>query len=171
MTGTERRQQIVKLIENSARPVPAKTLALDFDVSRQIIVQDIALIRASGYDILSTNRGYILIKKEKASRIVKVSHTDEQMADELCAIVDLGAQVENVMVNHRAYGHIEAPLHIASRKDIKVFQEKLRDSSSSPLKNTTAGYHYHLISADSEETLDEVEAMLKEKGYLLPIAK
>lgn len=167
MTGEERRNQIINIIQNTTRPIPAKDLASDFEVSRQVIVQDIALIRAAGYDVLSTNRGYILLQSANASRVFKVSHTDEQLETELCSIVDLGGKVLNVMVNHRVYGHLEAPLNIASRKDIKVMIEKLRNSKSGPLKNTTSGYHYHKVEADSESTLDEIEEELRRQGFLI----
>lgn len=168
MTGAERRENIIQIIVGSTRPVPAKKLADDFNVSRQVIVQDIALIRAEGFDILATNRGYILLEDtSEKSRVFKVKHTDEEIFDELCTIVDLGARVENIMVNHRVYGHIEAPLKITSRKDITNFIKKLSQSKSAPLKNTTSGYHYHKVCAEDEETLDEVENNLREKGYLV----
>lgn len=168
MTGSERRENIIQMITNSTRPIPAKKLADDFDVSRQVIVQDIALIRAEGYDILATNRGYILLEDQtEKSRVFKVAHSDEDMEAELLAIVDLGARVENTMVNHRVYGHIEAPLKISSRKDVTNFLKKLSQSKSAPLKNTTSGYHYHKICAQDEETLDEVEKVLREKGFLV----
>lgn len=168
MSGAERRENIIQIILGSTRPVPAKKLADDFNVSRQVIVQDIALIRAEGYDILATNRGYMLFEDEsEKSRVFKVAHTDEEMEEELCAIIDLGAKVENTMVNHRVYGHIEAPLNISSRKDIARFLEKLSKSKSAPLKNTTSGYHYHKVTAAEEETLDEVEKALREKGFLV----
>ena len=168
MTGAERRENIIQIIVGSSRPVPAKKLADDFNVSRQVIVQDIALIRAEGFDILATNRGYILLEDaSEKSRVFKVRHTDEEIFDELCTIVDLGARVENIMVNHRVYGHIEAPLKITSRKDITNFIKKLSQSKSAPLKNTTSGYHYHKVCAEDEETLDEVESNLREKGYLV----
>ncbi len=167
MSGSERRSQIIHIIENTSRPVPAKDLASNFGVSRQVIVQDVALIRASGYDILSTNRGYILLQKNAASRVFKVSHTDEQLESELCAIVDLGATVVNVMVNHHVYGHIEAPLNISSRKDVRDFVRKLRESKSGPLKNTTSNFHYHTVEANDESTLDEVEHALRDLGFLI----
>ena len=168
MSGAERRENIIQIISGSSRPVPAKKLADDFCVSRQVIVQDIALIRAEGFDILATNRGYILLEDaEEKSRVFKVAHTDEEMEDELCTIVDLGGRVENTMVNHRVYGHIEAPLKIYSRKDITNFLKKLSQSKSAPLKNTTSGYHYHKVCADDEETLDEIEIALKNKRYLV----
>ena len=168
MTGTERRDFIVKQIKNSEKPVAGKALADLCEVSRQVIVQDIALIRAAGYDILSTNRGYILKEsKSEASRIFKVNHSDEQLEDELNAIVDLGGRVVNVMVNHRVYGRMEANLAINSRKKAKDFMEDLRNGKSSPLKNITSGYHYHMVEAENEETLDLIEGMLREKGILI----
>ena len=103
MTGSRRREEIVSKIKSSEVPVPGKELAKVYDVSRQVIVQDIALIRAAGYDIISTNRGYILNAPHTVTRVFKVSHTDEQMEDELCSIVDLGGKVVNVMINHRIY--------------------------------------------------------------------
>ena len=112
MTGTQRREEIVNTIRSSMVPVSGKELAARFDVSRQVIVQDIALIRAAGYDIISTNRGYILNAPSQAERVFKVNHTDEQLEDELCSIVDLGGKIINVMVNHRVYGRMEAPLGI-----------------------------------------------------------
>ena len=45
MTGTDRRNEIVKIIQKSPSPVPARSLAASCQVSRQVIVQDIALIR------------------------------------------------------------------------------------------------------------------------------
>ena len=166
--GTTRRKELMKLLQNEIRPLSGTELARHFGVSRQVIVQDIALIRAAGYDILSTNRGYILTKPGKVTRVFKVSHTDEQMEEELCSIVDLGAEVINVMVHHKVYGTMEAALNITSRKKVSDFMEGIRSGKSSPLKNITGNYHYHTVAADSEEILDEVEHVLKEKGFLIP---
>ena len=105
MNGSQRREQIVRQIQESKEPVSGKKLAELYGVSRQVIVQDIALIRTAGYDIISTNRGYILNTQKAISRVFKVQHTDEQTEEELYEIVDLGGCVENVMVNHRVYGH------------------------------------------------------------------
>ena len=139
MTGSERRDGILRTIRKSNAPVSGKRLAASYEVSRQVIVQDIALIRAAGYDIISTNRGYILNAPAGAERVLKVQHTDEQVEEELYAIVDLGGCAENVMVNHRVYGHIEAGLHISSRRDAGEFMEDIRRGKSSPLKNITSG--------------------------------
>lgn len=97
----------------------------------------------------------------------KVQHTDEQTEEELYEIVDLGGCVENVMVNHRVYGHMEAPLGIHSRRKAAAFIEHIKSGKSSPLKNITSNYHYHTVSAESEEILDEIEEMLRAKGFLI----
>ena len=171
MTGSDRRAEIVRQIKESKAPVSGQRMALAYGVSRQVIVQDIALLRASGYDIISTNRGYLLNAPRTVSRIFKVQHTDEQLEEELCCIVDLGACVENVMVNHRVYGHMEAPLGINSRRKVAEFLEDIRSGKSSPLKNITSNYHYHNVSAGSEETLDMVEQALSEKKFLIAVRK
>lgn len=167
MTGSERRDAIIRTIQKTHIPVSGKSLAASYDVSRQVIVQDIALIRAAGYDIISTNRGYILNTPVKEEMIFKVHHTDAQLEEELNAIVDLGGCIENVMVNHRVYGHIEARLGISSRRMVSEFLEDIQNGKSSPLKNITSNYHYHTISADSRKTLDMIEQMLTEKGFLV----
>lgn len=166
MTGTERRNFIINHIKGSKNPVPGKKLAELCAVSRQVIVQDMALIRTAGYDIISTNRGYI-IQNGASSRIFKVRHTDEQLEDELNAIVDLGGNVVNVMVNHKVYGQMEAPLGINSRKKVQDFVVTIKSGKSSPLKNITSNYHYHNVEAENEETLDLIEEMLKLKGFLV----
>ena len=167
MTGSDRRQEILKNIKESDRPVSGSKLAKDYDVSRQVIVQDIALLRASGYDIISTNRGYVLEGQTCAERVFKVRHTDEQLETELCTIVDLGGQVKNVMVNHKVYGHIEAELGITSRRKVKEFLADIESGKSTPLKNITSDYHYHTVTADSEETLGMIEDELRKLGFLV----
>ncbi len=167
MTGSERRELILKTLEGTATAVSAMKLASLCCVSRQIIVQDIALIRASGYDIISTSRGYILNIPVTVSRVIKVRHTDEQLQEELNAIVDLGGCVENVLVHHRVYGTLEAHLGIDSRRKVDEFLENIRCGKSKPLKNITSDYHYHKIVADSEKTLDIIQNDLKMRGFLV----
>lgn len=167
MTGPERRSDIISRIKNSAVPVSGKALAQAYEVSRQVIVQDIALIRASGHDIISTNRGYILNAPNIASRTFKVQHTDDELENELCSIVDLGGRIVNVMINHRVYGHMEAVLNINSRRKVMEFMEDIKSGKSSPLKNITSNYHYHKVEAENEETLDLIEEMLIGKGFLI----
>ena len=170
MTGTERREAIICKMQEDNVPLSGTKLASIYGVSRQVIVQDIALIRAAGYDVISTNKGYILntpVENKIVERVFKVIHSDEQMEDELCSIVDLGGCIVNTMINHKVYGHLEAPLNIKSRRNVADFMKDIRSGKSSPLKNVTSGYHYHTITADSEETLDLIEKMLREKQILV----
>ena len=167
MHGSERREQIIRQIQESKAPVSGTKLASLYSVSRQVIVQDIALIRAAGYEIISTNRGYILNQPKTVCRIFKVQHTDEQLEEEMNTIVDLGGCVDNVMIHYRVYGKMEAELALSSRRKVGAFMEDIRSGKSSPLKNITSNYHYHKVSADSEETLDLIEQELREKGFLV----
>ena len=169
MKGTERRQEILHLLANSSAPVSGSALADHFSVSRQVIVQDMALIRAERNDIISTNRGYLLNTPLRVTRLIKVFHSDEAIEDELNTIVDLGGTAVDVSVRHRVYGRLKADLNISSRRDVKRFLEEIKSGKSTPLKDVTSGYHYHTIAADSEETLDLIEQELKTKGYLCEI--
>lgn len=166
MKGTERRQKILRLLSNSRTPLSGTRLASEFSVSRQVIVQDMALIRAEGYDIISTNRGYLLNAPLRIERTLKFYHTDREIPEELYTIVDFGGTVEDVSVRHRVYGQLRAELHIGSRHDVQHFLEELKSGKSTPLKDVTSGYHYHTISADSEHTLDLIQQELDKKGFL-----
>ena len=97
---------------------------------------------------------------------LKVRHGVEQAGDELTSIVDAGGAVLNVIVNHRVYGKITADLDIRNRRDVERYLHDIEIGKSFPLLTVTSGYHFHRIAAEDEQTLDEIEAMLKEKGYL-----
>lgn len=167
ISGEERRQLLIKTIKASKGAVSGAMLSKKFGVSRQIIVSDIALLRAAHYDILSTNRGYLINHTNELSRVIKVHHTDEEIEDELDTIVDLGATVKDVFVNHKVYGTIRAELNIRSRKNVADFINEIHSGKSTPLKNVTSNYHYHTITSDNEETLELVYQALKNKGYVV----
>ena len=165
MTGEERRKQILSLIENSV--ISGGELAKKLKVSRQVIVQDIALLRAAEYPIVSTSRGYTREMGEKECQMVVLVHHDtDHMEDELNTIVDYGGTVVDVFVEHIVYGRISAPLQISSRRDVKEFMENIRTGKSKPLKELTADYHSHTIEAKSNEILREIKETLNQKGYL-----
>ena len=167
MTVAERRARILNEIRNSPVPVPGGRLAEQYAVSRQVIVQDIALIRAAGHGILSTNRGYLLQTPAVVQRELRVTHTDEELEAELLTIVDLGGKVVNVTIRHQVYGRLEAPLGIASRRQVMDFLGEIHEGKSRPLKNITGNDHYHLIQADSQETLDRIERAQRDLGILV----
>jgi len=167
-TTEKRRAAILERLLDSEEPVSAKVFAIDYHVSRQVIVHDIAVLRATRPDIISTNRGYLIRAPRICSREFKVMHHDDQVEQELTLIVDFGGRVRNVSISHRIYGRITAELHISSRQDVRRFLEKIGSSSSRLLGSATMGYHYHLVEADSSETLDLIEKELREAGLLAP---
>lgn len=166
MTGEERRSSILKQIQAANSPISGAALAEQFHVSRQIIVQDIALLRAASHSILSTNRGYLIQDSKTCSCVLCVCHTDEQIEEELNLIVDAGGFVQDVFVNHSVYGKLLAPLPIRSRRDVQNFLADIRNGKAAPLKNLTSGLHYHTILADSEDTLNLIKKELSQKGFL-----
>lgn len=166
MTGQERRRKIMEILSNSSKPIAAKTLAKEFDVSRQIIVSDIALLRAEKHEIASTNRGYILSEDSKFLRVFKVKHSDDEVEKEMNLIVDYGGTVEDVFVYHKTYGTVRAEMNIRSRIDVIDFMNAIEAGKSSFLKNITDGYHYHTITAPSEMILDRIQQQLANNGFL-----
>lgn len=168
LSGSERRSQLLSLLRESAKPLSGTELGKQTGVSRQSVVQDIALLRTQGYDISSTARGYVLDEQEEMPmKVFKVCHGDEDVEEELQTIVDLGGNVLDVMVNHRTYGKMAAPMHIKSRRDVKQFIDNLKSSKSSLLMHVTSGYHFHTVSAETEEILAEIEKALERKNYLV----
>ena len=166
MNGEDRREKIISILKSSNAPVAGLTLAKELGVSRQVIVQDIALLRANATAIFSTNRGYVLQEKNVCERVFKVQHTDEEVEEELSIIVDMGGFVKDVFVYHKVYGVLKAEMNIKSRRDIRKYMEDINSGKSSLLKNVTSGYHYHTISADSEEILDMIQEDLSKRGFL-----
>ncbi len=167
--GETRRRNIMRMLGESRQPISGTELAKAFGVSRQVIVQDIALLRAVDKNILSTNRGYVLYAPEagihKVKRSFAVCHTDAQMADELYTIVDYGGTVLDVVVEHEIYGQITVDLLLKTRADVNEFLDKLAHVPAKPLKELTNGNHFHTVEAETESILDEITRQLGKKGY------
>lgn len=169
MKGEERKTYILNALD-AQTPVSAGVLAAHCGVSRQVIVQDVAVLRAEGAQILSTPRGYLLVPgmgRVVCSRVFKVRHEDERTEEELNLIVDKGGYVKNVFVHHRVYGRIEAALNVGTRVQTAEYMRSITEGKSKFLKNVTSGYHYHTVTAASEEILDEIELALRERGFLV----
>ena len=171
MTGAERRKTILKLMKESTKPLSGGALGAATGVSRQVVVQDIALLRSEGHSILATARGYLLDepKEKKCTRLFKVYHDESRTEEELNLIVDLGGVVEDVMVNHKVYNKVSAPLNIKNRRDVQNFLKNLRDGKSTPLSKITSGYHFHLVSAEEMEILNEIEDVLRQNNFLTEV--
>ena len=168
MNGETRRNEIMNRLSQATLPISASTLAEEFGVSRQVIVQDIALLRATGSSITSLARGYVLEKSTSFTRVFKLNHSDDDVETELNLIVDMGGTVEDIFVYHKVYGTVRAQMGIKNRLQVKDFLENIATGKSSLLKNVTSGYHYHTVRADSEQILDKIGESLENAGYIVP---
>lgn len=170
MTGEERRVKILRKLQEAESPLSGTALAKLFHVSRQVIVQDIALMRAENNGIISTNKGYLLrspkMENTQPKRVFFVKHRTEQVLEEFKTILELGGKVLDVAVEHELYGQICVDLLIESETDAVDFHEKLISCRDNPLKVLTDDCHYHTVCAPSEKLLDLIEEDLKRKGFL-----
>ena len=169
MDGKQRREQIIELMKNSRTPLSGAALAKKFGVSRQVIVQDIALLRAADYTIVSTNRGYVCEVFSDAVRVFHVNHTKEQIQEELNIIVDYGGTALDVFVEHEPYGELKAPLNVSSRIQVQEFVDEISTGKSGPLLTVTSGYHYHTVWAQNEKILDQIEEQLRKHHFLVEV--
>ena len=169
--GEQRRVEILRLLKESGTPLSGAALAKELGVSRQVIVQDIALIRAENHNILSTNKGYICRAQSdelsQPKRVFRVRHTTQEVLDEFLIVLELGGTVLDVAVEHELYGQIRVDLLIETTQDAKEFVQKLSICKDNPLKVLTDDCHYHTVSAPSEKLLDLIQNELSAKGFLL----
>ncbi len=163
-----RKDKILEQINQSEKPISASYLANLLGVSRQIIVGDIALLRASGCDIIATPRGYVIDKLGKGVKhTIAVKHQSDDLKDELYTIVDMGGSIEDVIVEHPVYGQLTGKLHISSRYDVDQFLIKIENSHAKPLSQLTDGLHLHTITCENMDAYHRIIKALDEKGYLL----
>jgi transcriptional regulator of NAD metabolism len=170
LKGDDRRIQLIEWLKTSSEPLSGSLLANKTNVSRQVIVQDMSLLKASGEPIMATAQGYIYIQadnKQPFSRVIAANHTADATIDELNTIVDHGVTVEDVTVEHPVYGDIKASLKLSSRIDVEEFMNRLEDTNAILLSALTEGIHMHTLSADSNDKIEKACQALNEKGYLL----
>lgn len=169
MTSAERRQQIYTLLCTAEGHISATTLAHHCSVTRQVIVGDIALLRAEGHNIAATPRGYVIPAQNNGLvRCIACSHSLDGTREELNAMVDCGCTVLDVIVEHPVYGQLTAALQLNSRYDVEQFIARMRDSSAAPLSALTEGIHLHTLSCPSEEAFLHLKERLDQLGVLLP---
>jgi len=169
MDAALRRDAILEIINQSNAPVSASLLAKRLNVSRQVIVGDIALLRAQGHDIIATARGYIIPEFREANQYIgKVAscHSPENTCDELYTIVDLGAVVVNVIVEHELYGEITGQLNLRNREDVDIFIGRVKSSEVKLLSELTMGVHLHTITCRDKTHFELVCQALDKAGYL-----
>ncbi|MCL2404058.1 MAG: transcription repressor NadR [Defluviitaleaceae bacterium] len=169
MDAISRRVHVLDAISNHTRPVSASLLARELNVSRQVIVGDVALLRAQGHEIIATARGYMIPSFNETNQYlgkIVCQHSPEKTQDELYVIVDLKAEVINVIVEHGFYGEITGSLNLASRKDVDAFIRKVNSSEIKLLSELTMGIHLHTIACRDKNHFNEVCKALETGGYL-----
>lgn len=167
MTAAQRREKIYTQLMTAAAPVSATVLAKQYGVSRQIIVGDIALLRAEGRNITATPRGYMIVTTGGITVQLAVCHSATETRDELYAMVDCGCLVQDVIVEHPVYGQLTAPLQLASRYDVDQFIRSMTSSDARPLSALTEGIHLHTLSCPGSEALAHLKENLRQMGVLL----
>ena len=167
MTAAQRREKIYTQLMTAAAPVSATVLAKQYGVSRQIIVGDIALLRAEGRNITATPRGYMIVTTGGITVQLAVCHSAAETRDELYAMVDCGCLVQDVIVEHPVYGQLTAPLQLASRYDVDQFIRSMTSSDARPLSALTEGIHLHTLSCPGSEALAHLKENLRQMGVLL----
>lgn len=166
----KRRDAVWARLKNADKPLTGAVLARRFGVSRQVIVQDIALLRAGGAEILATPRGYLIVSRTTGDDFQAVAacrHNFAQIEDEIGIVVDCGGRVVDVMVDHPVYGELRGSLMIANRRDLKLFIKQLKNSKANPLLTLTGGIHLHTLQAPDRVVMDEILASLDRAGFLV----
>lgn len=169
--GEERRQLLLTWLMEANEPLAGKVLAEITNVSCQVIVQDVSLLKAKGEPIIATSRGYVYFnsnkEKSKFTKLIAVHHKKEETALELYTLVDHGVSVVNVIVEHPIYGDITGALILKNRRDVDAFLNEVNKTNAALLSQLTEGIHLHTIEADTQEQLDEACNALKMAGILL----
>lgn len=171
LTVDKRQKSILKELEKANEPIVARKFAEKFSVSRQVIVGDVALLRAAGHEVLSTPKGYLLQKEwgtlsNEVKRKFVCKHSIEETVDEINTIVLNGGKVLDVAIEHPVYGEITGSLNIFNQADADHFNEKVKKGETSLLSELTEGVHIHTIAAETMRQLDIIEEKLDKKGYL-----
>ncbi len=168
MDAETRRLKILALLQEADAPINATKLARLLSVSRQSIVGDVALLRAKGEDIVATPRGYVLsaVQTTKSHQVV-CRHKENQMREELYAIVDNGCTVCDVIVEHAIYGQLTGMLNLSSRYDVDKFIEKIeKNVSSMPISYLTDGIHIHTLQCPDDVHFQRVKEKLAQLHIL-----
>ena len=170
LLGEERRSMLLELLKTSRQPLTGSELAARANVSRQVIVSDITLLKARNEPILATSQGYIYFASSPltgAERIIACCHSPEQTEKELQILVDHGVTIKDVRIEHPVYGDLTASIMVSNRSELAQFLKRIRTTNAGYLSELTEGIHLHTIAAASEKILDEAEAALKAANFLI----
>ncbi len=167
MKAENRREAILALLQKSVSPLSAAALAKEYGVSRQIVVGDVALLRALGHEISATPRGYVLERDTgMLLRTVATIHSAKDTKTELDIMVDNGRTVKDVIVEHPIYGQLIGSLELKSRYDVNQFLLRSAESEAMPLCSLTDGMHLHTLLCPDEDSYKRVLDELRREGLL-----
>lgn len=160
MSSSQRQALIINRLQQASKPITGSEFAKEANVSRQVIVQDISILKVKKEPIIATSRGYVLesANEDMYQQIIAVNHTPDQTEEELNIIVDHGVTVKNVTVEHALYGEITASIMVSNRIEVSQFIQKMSETKSPYLSTLTEGIHLHTIEADS---MNKIEAACK----------
>lgn len=169
MGNIERRKEIAKIVKNFKSPISGNKLADEFQVSRQVIVQDIAILRAEGENIISTSRGYMYpnFHNKNLIKTIAVRHNLDRIEEELKIIIELGGEVIDIIVEHPIYGEISGNLMLKSMYDLEEFLKDFKEKEALPLSKITSGIHLHTIEVPNEFIYNKILNKLKIKKLIL----
>lgn len=168
MNSIERREKIISLLINNIKAIKGIELAKMFGVTRQIIVRDIAILRAHGNEIIATPEGYLISRKsERIRNVIAVKHNHSRLNEELSIIIKYGGIVEDIIVEHSLYGEIKAMIMVSNLNELEKFIAKYEKSNSKLLSVLTDGVHLHTITTATEEDMDCIINVLRKKEFLV----
>jgi uncharacterized protein len=171
LLGEERRSLLLHMLKEALNPITGSELAAKTNVSRQVIVGDITLLKAKNEPIIATSQGYIYMSHTGSTpsyeRTIACRHTPEETETELNLLVDHGVTVKDVRIEHPVYGDLTASIMVSNRQEVKQFMEKVTSTKAAFLSELTAGIHLHTISSSSENALDKAEEELEKAGFLI----
>ena len=170
MNSEARRLAIYETLEATSNPIKGSELAKQYGVSRQVIVQDIALLRAKGIQVVATPTGY-LIQELVASGLLKTicchhGSSIDELKNELELIISYGGKVIDVIVEHPIYGEIRVVLNLNYLKDVRSFIERVSQAEIKPLSVLTEGVHYHTLEVEDEKMYEEIVTALKKQHFI-----
>ena len=170
MDASERRSKLLEMLSSSSQPLKGASLASALGVTRQVVVQDIAVLRARGENILATPRGYTYWTEPRRPGIIKivaVKHDFPQAREELLTMVSCGVEVIDVIVEHPVYCQLTGQLSIFTPEDVENFMQTMEQTQAGLLSSLTDGVHLHTVRASHIEQLAELEKHLGERGFLI----
>lgn len=172
LTGAKRRDMLLLWLKEAGSPLTGGELAKKANVSRQVIVQDISLLKAKNEPIIATSQGYLYISmnagsENHAERIVACLHGPERTEEELELIVDEGVTIKDVIIEHPVYGDLTAAIRVSTRKEVKQFMDHINSTNAAYLSQLTEGVHLHTLSAPTKERIDQACQALDEAGILI----